>query len=166
MSIPAQRSIFYKARERMAIKVIKDEIRRSLGYFFYTIIIGYILYEGTKYGINLHPINPSTYKFEPYPFYIFVLGFPIAIGLLVALPGLINNLKKGGKWYFDWVKFISVGLPTLFLAMYPLILLSKAGLLMPKEINFVLGSSNVPHTISGVAFGYLLLSVFGKHKPN
>lgn len=147
--------------------MIKDEIKRLLGYFLYTIFIGYILYEGAKYGRNLHPVNPLTYKFEPYPFYIFTVGFPISIGILIALPGLINNFNKRGNWYFDWAKFISIGLPTLFLAMYPLLLISKIVLLkIPTEINFVFAFPSVPHTISGVVFGYLLLSVFGKQETN
>lgn len=148
------------------MKMVKVEIKRLLGYFFYTTFIGYILYEGTKYSNHLDPINPITGKFEPYPYYIIVLGFPIVIGILIALPGFVNNFRERGKWYFDWAKFISVGLPTFFLTMYPIILISKViPVKIPIEINFALGFPNNPHAISGVVFGYLLLSVFSKHEP-
>ncbi|MDA8222604.1 hypothetical protein [Desulfosporosinus sp.] len=53
--------------------------------------------------------------FETGPYYIYSALFPILVGIVLALPRLIQEFRKMGKWSIDWIKLLAVGTPTLLL---------------------------------------------------
>lgn len=74
------------------------------------------------------------------------------------------ELRKKGKWQIDWIKFIAVGIPMLYLAIYPLVHvfsyhtqggeLPLLNTLYRPPLHWYL-----PNKLSGVVLGYLLLTL-------
>jgi len=60
------------------------------------------------------------------------------------VPNFFCKFHKNGLWKYDWIKFIAVGLPTLYITLS------------------VLTTSMLPHTVSEVVFGLIILSSFYK----
>ncbi|MDO7788807.1 hypothetical protein [Desulforamulus aquiferis] len=134
---------------------------RFLGYLTYVILLGYIVFKGTEYQHYLKQQKLMTY--HAYPEFLFMSFFPITIGILLASPHLIAVLKKSGLWSFDWIKFTAIGLPTLYLAILPATYFSNLGQYLPSALgNIMIMYSIFPQELSGIIFGYLLISVFDK----
>ncbi|MFZ5597573.1 MAG: hypothetical protein ACOY31_11245 [Bacillota bacterium] len=93
-------------------------IIRLLANLIYVVFIGYIIIWGAEYLNHLRKIVGQTY-IMPYHYLLLNAFFPVIIGMLMALPGLIKTLKKPGPWQLDWVILLSVGLPTFFVAILP-----------------------------------------------
>ena len=140
---------------------IKKSLIRFLGYFFYIILIGYIVFRGTEYQKYLEKIKLQT--FNAFPEFIFMAIFSIAIGVLLAIPNLYTNLKKPGEWSLDWIKLTAIGLPTLYIAIFPTKYFLSIGKYIPDTIgNIMLMHSLFPQSLSGVIFGYSLVSAIAK----
>jgi len=102
---------------------------------------------------------------------IFSTLFPIAMGLLIAFPKFITECRKKGSWKLDWIKFIAIGIPILYIAIFPLVFLLSIlggdsnlpllnGLYRPPLIMYL------PNELSGVVLGFLLLTVPYKEVSN
>lgn len=140
---------------------MKKPIIRFLSYFAYIISIGYIVFKGTEYQKSLEKIKLETY--HAYPEMVFLSIFPIFIGILLAIPRFFKVFKKKGVWFFDRIKFIAIGLPTLYLAIFPAIFFSPIVAYIPQTIgNIMLMYSMFPQFLSGIIFGYLLINVIDK----
>ncbi|MGV3467415.1 MAG: hypothetical protein ACO1OT_19270 [Heyndrickxia sp.] len=128
--------------------------------FFYnlgcTVIIGFILYFGLMYKVELKEEVDMTYNMKP--FIIFSTIFPIMIGMLLRLPKLFLEIKERKHWTFSWTKVIPIGIPALYIAVLPSLVLTPLGLkfLFAKELIF-LDNSSVLTTTAGIVFGYVLL---------
>lgn len=80
----------------------------------------------------------------------------------MALPQFIGAVKKQGHWQLNWVKLISIGLSAFYVTILPWASFASMGkylTLFPLTMHAV---HPVPHTVGGVVFGYLLLSLSGK----
>lgn len=135
-------------------------LKRFLYYFAWTITIGFILY----LGMELHDVADERARstFNPLLIYLFFALYSVFAGLLMGLPKLILQLRKDKPWVFDWVVFIAICLPALFLVamtIIPLTPLSGEWLIMFSFLYT--GQTTIP-TIAGVVFGYALLSCFKK----
>ena len=73
------------------------------------------------------------------------------------------EIRKKGKWQVDWVKYSAIGIPLLYLVIFPLVWTfsiktqgsqSLLNFLFPPALN-----THLPNTLSGVVFGYILLSM-------
>ena len=141
---------------------MNDNLKRFLSLFLYTIFLVFIYYLGERYSLSLKQY--SAINFNMIPNLVFSTLFPIAIGLLIAFPKFINEFQKKGNWKFDWTKFIAIGIPMLYFAIFPLVLVLS---LLGGESNLPLFNglyrlpliTYLPNELSGVVLGFLLLTV-------
>lgn len=142
---------------------MKNNILRFFGYLAYTIFIGYVYLQGIKYAGNLEKIV-ATQTFNPFPLLVFKMIFPIVLGILMALPHLFKLWATKVAWRYDWVKFISIGIPTFFVTILPLAYFYPPGLGRYLYLLFgqIIHSLLIPQTFGGIVFGYVLLSSFNK----
>src|SRR5690625_717871 len=131
-----------------------------LYYFSWTVFIGFIIYLGTKYQVQLE--NEASKNFELMPVVLFTTLFPIVIGLFLRLPKLIIEIKQKKQWRFDWIKFIAIGLPTfLVISLFILPFTSLGeGIIIVPEILWI--ASPTFQIIAGIVFGYILLDCLKK----
>lgn len=135
-------------------------IKRLVYYFVWTIMIGFIIYWGMKYQSRLEEIAKN--EFELLPVIMFSAIFPIVIGLLLRLPKLIIEIKENKQWTFDWIRFIAIAIPSLYIiimSILPYSPLSKGSIPIPDII--LIGGSTVT-TVAGIVFGYVLLDSLKK----
>ncbi len=121
--------------------------------------MGFILYLGMGYQVRLREESATTYNLMP--FILFATIFPIFIGFLLRLPKLIIEIKEKKQWSFDWIKVAAIGIPSLYLAMIPILAIYFGmNLLFAKE--FMLLGDTTFTSIAGVVFGYVLLDSLKK----
>lgn len=127
-------------------------MRKFWRYFFWTVVIGFIYYAGSRYELHLIEHGQMNYNF--WPSVIFATIFPISIGILLRLPKLIKEIKQEKAWSVNWIKLLAVGLPTLYVALVPLLSLT----IMYKYLPFAIYIIHLDLTmIAGVIFGFVLL---------
>ncbi|WP_102027685.1 hypothetical protein [Salirhabdus sp. Marseille-P4669] len=132
-------------------------MQRFVYYAGWIVFIGLVLYFGLSYQNLLK--QESTITFDMRPFLFFTCFFPVFVGILLKLPSLIRELKAGGKWHYDWVKALTIGLPAFYVTILPILTyLTSFGMKLPlaKEIMTMVSTESVI-TISGLVLGYLLL---------
>lgn len=143
-------------------KVIKGEfyIKKFLYYFTCTVVIGFLIYLGMKYNIRL--VEEASQTYEIRPVLIFSTIFPIVIGLILRLPKLIMEIKDKKEWTFNWIKVMAIGIPTLYIALLPILSFTFVGMdfLFAKEL--LLFGNTTLITIAGIVFGYVLLDSLKK----
>lgn len=107
----------------MLEKVKKEELRRFLVYFAYTIVFFLLIILGNEYGYYRLQYPGSKYLgmlFLGKPIVFFTLQvYHLLIGLMLALPRLISARRRPGNWKFDWVVFIAVCVPALYVTLTP-----------------------------------------------
>ena len=134
------------------------QLKRLIGIFLYVLFIGLTTGLGEYYGIHVR--KTGSLSFNYYPGLIILTLYPIIIGVLLGLPNFITEFRKQGTWKCDWVKLIAAGIPTLYISLYPaLVYTPTSRYLYLNIIQTVLASSKLIITLSGMAFGYLLLSI-------
>ncbi|MGD6993915.1 hypothetical protein [Sutcliffiella horikoshii] len=127
-------------------------MKKFFRYFVWTIVIGLIYYAGLRY--ELHLLNEAQMNYNFWPQVIFAALFPILIGILLRLPKLIKEIQQEKVWSVNWMKLLAVGLPTLYVSLVPVLLLT--GLF--KYIPFAMDIIHFDFaTLAGVVFGYVLL---------
>ncbi|WP_404469501.1 hypothetical protein [Sutcliffiella horikoshii] len=121
-------------------------------YFFWTVVIGFIYYAGSRY--ELHLLNEAQMNYNFWPQVIFAALFPILIGILLRLPKLIKEIQEEKAWSVNWMKLLAVGLSTLYVSLVPVLSLTGLFRYMPFAMDII-------HldlaTLAGVVFGYVLL---------
>lgn len=96
--------------------------------------------------------------FDLMPVVLFNSIYPFVIGIFLRLPKLIIEIKQQKQWTFDWVKFIAIGIPSLYIAMIPILsIYFGMNLLFTKEFLFLLLGSATFTSTAGIVFGYVLL---------
>ncbi len=79
----------------------------------WTIVVGLIIYFGMKYQYYLNEAGKR--EFDLIPLAKFVAVFPVVIGLVLRLPKLIIEIREKKQWTFDWIKFVVIGIPSLYI---------------------------------------------------
>ncbi|WP_391122305.1 hypothetical protein [Psychrobacillus sp. L3] len=116
--------------------------------------MGFIFYLGTDYKMRLREESATTFNLMP--FLIFAVIFPVFIGFFLRLPKLIIEIKEKKQWSFDWIKVAEIGIPSLYIAMIPILTFYFGlNLLFGKE--FLLLRDTTFTTTAGIVFGYVLL---------
>lgn len=87
---------------------------------------------------------------------IFIAVVPLCIGLMFGLPRFVALVKREGTWQFDWVKFLGVGIPTLYGALFPAVFWSGLAIRLPYNALIM------PYPLSGIIFGYIILASLDK----
>ncbi|QUG43000.1 hypothetical protein KD050_07105 [Psychrobacillus sp. INOP01] len=129
-------------------------MKRFLFIFFSTVVIGFIFYFGMDYQMRLR--EKSAIIFDLKPYITFASFFSIFIGMLLRLPKLILEIKDKKRWSFDWIKVIVIGIPSLYIAMIPLLAIAYGTNLLFSNAVMLLGDITFT-SIAGVIFGYVLL---------
>ena len=130
-------------------------------YFCWTIIIGFIIYIGTKYQLSLKQEAERNLDFIPV--ILFSSLFSVVIGFLLRIPKLIIEIKQNKQWTFDWIKFSAVALPSFFIIVLSILPFTNIGEFTAKIIplTFVFGEPTI-QIIACVVFGYTLLDCLKK----
>lgn len=129
-------------------------MKRFLFIFLSTVIVGGVFYMGMDYQMRLR--ERSAIVFDIKPFIIFASIFSIFMGMLLRLPKLIIEIKDKKRWSIDWVKVLVIGIPSIYIAMIPLMaIVYGKNLLFFNEV-MLLGDFTFTY-IAGVIFGYVLL---------
>lgn len=130
-------------------------MKKFLYYFGWTVLIGFIIYFGGKYQIQLRIEMNQTMEPEKYLF--FSVSFPFFIGLLLGLPKLINKIKQQKEGSFNWIKLLVIGLPTLLTIIIYLFLAHIPESILPFIPQAIYLRNHTIHIIAGVVLGYVLL---------
>ncbi|RLJ90756.1 hypothetical protein [Planococcus citreus] len=138
-------------------------MKRFFYYFIWSIAIIFIVYAGLQLQQVLD--ERAAAAFNPTPLWIYVVIFPVIIGLLLRTPKFMLERKESRIGGFDWSKFLAVGVPAfIVLALSILPLLPIGNLIFSDEIyiqiDMLLFSSTTAQTIAGLVFGYTLLDSF------
>lgn len=107
-----------------------------------------------KYQMELR--EKSAIIFDMKPYITFASIFPIFIGLLLRLPKLIIEINDKKRWSFDWMKVIVIGIPSLYIAIIPLLAIVIGPNWLFTKTFLLLGDMSFT-AIAGVIFGYVLL---------
>lgn len=135
-------------------------------YLIFAISVLIFMYLGFRYGVDLRIQTGKTYS-SPVPYYLYSALFPILVGIVLALPRLIREFRKTGKWLMDWVKLLAIGAPTLLLnlnliliAFTPIRKIKYFATYNPFTEAMVIDKSVI--SLCGAIFGYILISSFYK----
>ena len=129
-------------------------MKRFLFIFFSTVVIGFVFYIGLEYQVRLRERSAIVFDIKPY--IIFASIFSIFMGMLLRLPKLILEIKDKRKWSIDWVKVLVIGIPSIYIAMIPLLAIVYGKNLLFFDEIMLLGDFTFT-SIAGVIFGYVLL---------
>lgn len=110
---------------------MKRKRKSFLTYFIYSIFIVIIILFIAKGRQILGKWVSRHYKSLPLRIYDII--FPGFISFLIALPHLKTEKVRKGQWKFDWLKFLSIGIPSLYLGGFTL-----GFLLGPLSLTFSL----------------------------
>ncbi|MEE6452638.1 hypothetical protein RAH41_18905 [Gottfriedia acidiceleris] len=129
-------------------------------YFLYSVVFFITIFIVLQLHRLLKQHTAETYNFIPMIIYAPLLY--IIIGILLGLPTILKENSKSGRWAFKLEKLVFVGVPALYIALYPLIY-AKARILMllPNYISTVLLSSEI-YLVAALIFGYILITVLEK----
>lgn len=134
-------------------------MNRHLKFLLWIVVFAIILYAGAFYQIELVEYQRSNYRMVP--LMTFVSLFPLLIGMLLRIPGLLTETKQ---WGMDWGKMLILGIPLLYLSLYPLFFSLGLPVTFVFLTNLILGTHNVTTTIAGVVCGYILLDSLKKKR--
>lgn len=132
-------------------------MKRFLYYIGWILLIGFLLYLGTKYYLFLKEEARTTFISDFFVMYNMV--FTIIIGMLLKFPMLLQEIRLKKKWTFDWVKLLAFGIPTLYIVTIPFWANSSFGqqFLFSNYSRIVIGTPMI--TVAGVVLGYCLLDI-------
>lgn len=144
--------------------------KRFTLYLLFTISVLIFLYVGFRYEVNLRIQTGKTFS-SPVPYYLHSALFPILVGIVLALPRLIQESRKTGNWSIDWIKLLAIGAPTLLLNLN-LILITSTPIGKIKYFTtynpftelMIIDKSVI--SLCGAIFGYILISSFNKKVAN
>ncbi|WP_366923093.1 hypothetical protein MFMK1_003585 [Metallumcola ferriviriculae] len=145
-----------------------DSLKRFTGYLTYTLLIIFLMYWGMGIQRELRmAVGAKPALDRIYLNILFRIFHPVIIGLLLAAPGFIRELRKPGRRGYDWAKFLAIGIPMAYITMIPLIyvtqLFPKLDAVLPGFHSRIMDFS-VLHIVSGVIFGYLILGAYHKRR--
>lgn len=135
------------------------QLQRILAYLLYAIILFGSLFAGSWLTTIIKIWIGRTYR--PIPGFIGYTVICILIGLILGTEHLILEFRKPGNWSANKTRLILLVIPSAFCAFYMLIVFATG---IPIVIPAFIANTNLFTYISGVFFGYTLLTSFYK-KP-
>lgn len=130
-------------------------MRSFLYYFIWTILLGVIVYFGTMLHLNLKESIRYDANFTPYLLY--VIFFPIVVGLLLRLPKLFQELRKKQQISYDWIKLVAINIPILLFLFIPIINVISEVLPYFLIQPLMIVDNVLFMSIAGIVFGYVIL---------
>lgn len=132
-----------------------QELVRFGKYFGFVILIGLVLQFLLEFDRLL--LVQANLTFDRLSYFVYLSLYPILIGILFAIPHLFRERKNAGKWTYNWVKSVAIGLPALFGATIFLHYYTPLG----DYVSVLLRYKEFP-IVSGIALGYTALTSFHK----
>ena len=105
-------------------------------------------------------LNHAKATFNTMPHLVFITVYPILIGLLLSLPGMIRKFNAQGKWSYDWIKALAIGVPTLYGSTIVLLQYSPFGNYLPKYFRMIASTEFI--SLSGLVLGYTIIACIQK----
>lgn len=140
-------------------RVMKSTVRQAAVYALFLLLAGWLLFSGAQFGLKLEKEAEEIYDMRT--FLAFLALFPIAAGMLFAVPELILDFWREGRWKINWLKLLIFGLPLAYVTGGSLQFLTGAELLPFSEL-FTGRYGTLPSlmitAICSTAFGYIVLS--------
>lgn len=90
----------------------------------------------------------------------YLLVYFIFLGFMLAFPGLVSTFSKSGHWYFDWLKFMAISIPILYVIITPWVP-SSYWKWWPL-FNYLMAWNNLLSHMCALLWGYSLASSFKK----
>ena len=119
----------------------------------------FTFYLGIEFKVRL--LEETQISFNIIPYIIFETIFPVFIGFFLRLPKLIIEIKEKKQWSFDWIKVAAIGIPTLYIAMIPILTIYFGAEFIFARRLFMIGDTAFTST-AGIVFGYVLLDSLKK----
>lgn len=133
-------------------------VKRGILDFVLVVTYGILLYLGLLYQEHLHELTPMIYN--PYPYLLFTVFFPMFFGISLAIPYLHKTIKGEGKLIIDKYRLVFMGIPTFYAGMMPLLRFSPIGLYLP--FCEIISHSYILPFSAGTAFGYIVITSLKK----
>ncbi len=142
--------------------MIKSNIIRFTGNLMYVIVIGIVINYGIRCQDYLKNVIVGS-QYNPYPNLIFSSFFFIIVGFLIAMPRFLGNVRDQGHWTYDWIRFLSIGLPTFYASVSPLGYFIISDTIWPSMfVHLLFAYNGTLHAITGLVSGYITLTSFEK----
>lgn len=115
-------------------------------------------------GIVVNKIDvyrSQNFKF-PFPDQLVFLYplIPSLSGLVIGVDALLRERGRRGRWTFNTYRLIFLALPALLFCVYPYMPWGMSWL--PKDTVYLVLTSAIINPISGVLFGYFVITSFEK----
>jgi|LSQX01.1.fsa_nt_gb hypothetical protein len=142
---------------------MNQKIKRLIGYLIYLAVFGGLILTVEQFGNYYQEIFRRSFQI-PYGWVLFVMiGFPLLVGLLLALPKFVKTARQDGAWKVDWVRLIVLGLPgLLFVLAYMACMAFPQWMALMEITNNILGLHQGLVKIAGLLLGFVLLNSFSK----
>ncbi|MEA4925323.1 MAG: hypothetical protein VB084_08440 [Syntrophomonadaceae bacterium] len=136
-------------------------VKRFISYLIYVAAFGYLVIKADDYRQYLKLLYSTT--FDTTALWLYMSIFPIIVGILLALPQFTRVFKQKGSWKVDWIVLLSAGLPSLCVAITPVI--GPADFAHNwKFIAFIVGFHPSLVTVAGILFGFVLVTAISKQE--
>lgn len=139
-----------------------NSIYRFFGYFIYVILVGIALVILIHFSRELLIQAKTTFNRMPHLYFITV--YPVLLGILFSLPSLFRKISAQGKWGYDWIKALAVGIPTFLGSTLLFLTYSPYGNYLPKYLRMLASSEFT--SLCGLALGYTITSCIKKKSVN
>lgn len=130
-------------------------MKRFFKYVFLSAAFILILFLGLEIQSILKKYAEHNFDYQPH--ITFTVLFPILMGMLLRLPQLVKEIATRKRWSIDWIKLLTIGVPTLYIALIPLPYFLNIQLITHTMINKIFYTGFTGTTIAGIVFGYVLL---------
>jgi hypothetical protein len=130
-------------------------MKRILTSLFWSFMILLLLYLGVVLQARFKEYQEMD--FNPKPYIIFTVAYPILMGMVIRLPQLITGIMKKKRWCVDWIKLCVIGLPSLYIAISPLSFFINIPIFNLNLVNNMFSAGITVMTVAGVISGYIIL---------
>lgn len=121
-------------------------------HLIYLILIISLYYLGSSILAKQYEEAKITFIYNYWLITIIKLIFFGGIGVVLGLDKFLSELTQKGKWSFDIIKFLILGIPSLIFSMQYLVL---TFIQIPSSFNNM-------YTIANIVLGHTLISSFYK----
>lgn len=134
--------------------MISISLKLAIRYVLYSLVLFIALYGVLYIEGELKRYMDETYNLYPYLFYPLLY---IILGILLGSPIFLQERSKPGSWSLQIEKLVFVGIPTLYISLYPLITFKVHILMLPRYFNVLILTMN-PSPVTALIFGYILMT--------
>lgn len=142
---------------------VNHQIKRLIAYLIYMAVFGCLILIVERVGILYQEIFRRSFQI-PYGWVLFAtIGFPVLVGIFLALPQFVKTARQEGAWKIDWIRLIVLGLPgLLFVPSYVACMAFPQWVVLVKAVSQILAYHQGMVKIAGILLGFVSLNSFYK----